>query len=47
MKVRDNVTGVFVPEYPAWKRWATYAITMPIMIAFTGGVLTFMFMVRA
>lgn len=46
VKKRDNVTGMFLPEYPAWKRWATYAVTMPVMVGFTGGVLIMMFMVR-
>lgn len=43
---RDNVTGRFVPHYPSWKRWATYAVTMPVMAGFTGGVLFLMFLVR-
>ena len=44
---RDSVTGRFVREYSMWKRWARYAMTMPIMVVFTGGVLLAMFMVRA
>lgn len=42
---RDSVTGRFVREYPMWKRWARYAMTMPVMVVFTGGVLLTMFMV--
>lgn len=41
----DPITGGFVREYPFWKRWATYAMTMPVMVGFTGGVLTLMFLV--
>lgn len=46
-QVRDNITGIFVPEYPAWRRWVTYAVTMPIMVGFTGSVLALMFMVSS
>ncbi|CAN0407474.1 unnamed protein product [Laminaria digitata] len=42
---QDSVTGRFVREYPMWKRWTRYAMTMPIMVVFTGGVLLTMFMV--
>ncbi|CAN0495531.1 unnamed protein product, partial [Hapterophycus canaliculatus] len=41
----DTATGGFVREYPRWKRWGTYAMTMPIMAGFTGGALVLMFMV--
>ncbi|CAN0037529.1 unnamed protein product, partial [Ectocarpus sp. 4 AP-2014] len=41
----DPITGGFVREYPRWKRWATYAMTMPLMVGFTGGVLTLMFLI--
>ena len=43
----DPVTGAFEREYPQWRRWATYAMTMPLMAGFTGGVLTLMFLVSA
>lgn len=42
----DEVTGRFEREYPIWKRWATYALTMPIMVGFTAAVLLLMFTVR-
>ena len=42
----DHVTGRFGREYPVWKRWATYAVTMPIMVGFTAAVLLLMFTVR-
>lgn len=41
----DTITGRFMPEYPAWRRWMTYALTMPVMVGFTGAVLALMFMV--
>lgn len=43
----DPVTGTFERKYPRWKRWATYAMTMPLMAGFTGGVLMLMFLVSA
>jgi len=34
--VVDEVTGEWIVKYPAWKRWIKYAISVPIILFFTG-----------